>query len=49
MVNSQNKDLFIAIQLEWGKLSVQKCVKLVDSMQNKCGAVINANGFATKY
>lgn len=48
--NITNKDnLFEAIKLEWESLTEETCSKLVDSMQNRCQAVLLNKGFATKY
>lgn len=41
--------LWEALQTEWAKIPLERLVKLVDSMQSRCRAVIAAKGFATKY
>lgn len=45
-----NKDaLFEKISEIWNSISLDVLIKLVDSMPNRCQAVIDAKGYATKY
>jgi transposase len=46
---SNLNELFTVIESSWRKISVDLCVKLVDSMHNRCKAVIKNFGYATKY
>lgn len=46
----RNKDeLFQNIKDCWNNIPLNVIVKLVDSMNNRCKAVITAKGYATKY
>ena len=40
---------FAQLQLEWNQISMSTIDALIDSMPRRCKAVIDANGFATKY
>ena len=42
-------DLFAALQVAWRALSADLMSKLAFSMPNRCRAVIDSKGFATKY
>lgn len=42
-------DLWEAVQEEWGKLSPQLCSSLIASMPRRCRAVLQAQGYPTKY
>lgn len=46
---SNKEDLFQALQKEWKNIPLDRIQKLVDSMPNRCEAVIKAKGYATKY
>lgn len=48
--NFTNKnEFFTALKDEWSKIPLDRISKLIDSMPRRCKAVINANGYATKY
>lgn len=48
--NYRNGDeLFAALQREWDRFDIETCIKLVDSMGNRCAAVKASKGFPTKY
>lgn len=48
--NYRNGDeLFAALEREWNNFDMQTCIKLVDSMKNRCAAVKASKGFLTKY
>lgn len=40
---------FVALQEEWSKLPLERLQKLVDSIPQRCAAVINAQDYAMKY
>lgn len=46
---SNKSDLFKAIRTEWNRVSPEIIEKLIFSMNSRCAAVIQANGYATKY
>jgi transposase len=46
---SNLNELFTVIESSWRNISVNLCAKLVDSMHNRCRAVIKNCGYATKY
>jgi hypothetical protein len=46
---SKTADLYAAIEEEWSKLPSDALIKLVNSMPQRCRAVIAAKGYATKY
>ena len=43
------EELWNVVQLSWAAIPVDRCQKLVDSMQHRCEAVIKNHGYATKY
>ena len=43
------QELKTVVQAEWNKISSETCLKLANSMKNKCQAVIKAKGYALKY
>lgn len=48
--NYTNKnEFFAALKTEWSIIPLDRIFKLIDSMPRRCKAVINANGYATKY
>lgn len=49
-IRVQNKQqLWQEIEKAWYSIPPEKCQKLIDSMPNRCAAVIKNKGFATKY
>ena len=42
-------DLFNAVKKAWAEIPKERLEKLVESMPSRCKAVIDANGYATKY
>ena len=44
-----SNDLWDAVQIAWTSVSAEICGKLVDSMPNRCRAVIANKGYTTKY
>jgi transposase len=46
---SNLNELYAVIESSWRKISIELCVKLVDSMPKRCQAVIKNFGYATKY
>lgn len=42
-------ELFVAVKKAWESIPKERLEKLVESMPRRCQAVINANGYATKY
>lgn len=48
--NYSNKNvLFETLKNEWDKIPISRLQKLIDSMPERCKAVIKAKGYATKY
>ena len=43
------EELWNVVQSSWARIPVKRCQKLVDSMQQRCKAVIQNRGYATKY
>ena len=43
------EDLWSVVQSAWAAISVSRCQMLVDSMPNRCKAVVKNNGYTTKY
>uniref|UniRef100_A0A0K8UJC9 Transposable element Tc1 transposase n=1 Tax=Bactrocera latifrons TaxID=174628 RepID=A0A0K8UJC9_BACLA len=46
---TNNKDLWEVVQKAWYNIPLERCRRLVDSMKDRCVAVIKNNGNATKY
>lgn len=46
---SNKKEFFIALSREWSNIPKDRIIKLVDSIPNRCAAVIKSKGYATKY
>ena len=46
---SNKHELFNQLKQCWSNIQLDVVIKLVDSMPRRCQAVIDANGFATKY
>lgn len=46
---SNRNELFQAVHQNWNEMSPNLIVELINSMPRRCQAVINANGYATKY
>lgn len=42
-------DLYKTIENAWHSISIDRCIRLINSMQRRCAAVIKANGKTTKY
>ena len=42
-------ELWERVQVEWGKIKKDDCIHLIDSMQSRIAAVIEAKGGYTKY
>jgi len=47
--NYSNKEALFQVLKKWGKISLDRIQKLVDSMLTRYDAIIKANGYATKY
>ena len=43
------EELWKVVQSSWAGIPVQRCQRLVDSMQHRCAAVIKNRGYSTKY
>lgn len=43
------QDLHEKIKLEWYAISVERCRRLIKSMQHRCVKVLRQKGFATNY
>lgn len=43
------KELYPAIEAAWARVSIDDCIKLVDSMPHRCAAVIKYFGYPTPY
>lgn len=46
---TNNKDLWEVVQKAWYNIPLERCRRLVDSMKDRCVAVIKNNSNATKY
>ena len=46
---TNKKNLFAALHQKWKKIPIEKLIKLVNSMPQRCVAVITTKGYATKY
>ena len=46
---SNVQSFFEALKEEWSKIPQEHLAKLVDSMPDRCSAVIKAKGYATSY
>lgn len=42
-------ELMAGLEQEWFKIPIERLIALVDSMPDRCAAVIASNGYATKY
>lgn len=42
-------DLWTAVQKVWSEIPIQRCQRLIESMPDRCVAVLKNNGQATKY
>uniref|UniRef100_A0A1I7W7L4 DDE_3 domain-containing protein n=1 Tax=Heterorhabditis bacteriophora TaxID=37862 RepID=A0A1I7W7L4_HETBA len=46
---SNIRELEVVIKKAWAQISVQRCTNLIDSMPQRCAAVIKNFGYPTKY
>ena len=46
---TNKKNLFSALHQKWKNIPIGKLIKLVNSMPQRCAAVITSKGYATKY
>lgn len=46
---TNNFQLWEAVQRSWISIPVERCQNLVNSMQSRCAAVIASKGYSTKY
>lgn len=46
---SNAEELWTVVRSSWARIPIERCQNLVDSMQQRCQAVIENKGYATKY
>ena len=46
---TNTEDLWVKLQEEWSKISIEDCQELIRSCTRRCAAVIKSKGSFTKY
>ena len=46
---TNTEDLWVKLQEEWSKISIEDCQELIRSCSRRCAAVIESKGSFTKY
>ena len=46
---TNTEDLWVKLQEEWSKISIEDCQELIHSCSRRCAAVIKIKGSFTKY